>query len=163
MAGLRIVRRTVYVDSRRCRGCGVCSTVAVCRSPGRCIGCLACYWACPYQARRLKSELVEAKRVRIVVDGVEYVVHDRMTVAEALESIGYRFDRPGSKRPSLPCRTGGCWACAVVVNGSLEPACITPVRDGIRIETSTEDRTPLRIVHGPDPTPSVVRLHRGGR
>ncbi len=149
---LKVRRRVVRVDPKRCRGCGVCSTVSVCRSPGRCVGCLACYWACPYEARVAADEEVEARPARIVVDGVEYVVHDRMTVAEALQAVGYRFAEPGSPRgPSLECRTGGCWSCAVLVDGRPEPACITPVRDGMRVETDVEGRPPLRIVHGPEP------------
>lgn len=74
-----------------------------------------------------------------------------ISVAEALELIGYRFSRLGSREPSLPCRTSGCWAYALVIDGSLEGTCITPVRNGMVISIDVEDRAPLRIVHGPDP------------
>jgi len=95
----------------------------------------------------LKSE----EYVKICVNNVEYSVPRRLTVARALEILGYKFHSPGSRKPSLACGTGGCWACAVVINGSLERACITPIRDGMRIELNTENYTPLRIVHGPEP------------
>ncbi|RLG77068.1 MAG: hypothetical protein DRO12_03220, partial [Thermoprotei archaeon] len=44
----------VRVDHSRCVGCDFCRTVARCRSPEMCIGCLACYWACPYEARTVE-------------------------------------------------------------------------------------------------------------
>ncbi len=141
----------VRVDYSKCRNCGFCSTVSICRSPEQCIGCLACYWACPYEARVLEIVDEERKLARIRVNGVEHWVPDGITVARALEMIGYRFAPPGSKSPSLACRTGGCWACAVVINGSLERSCITPVKDGMEISTDVEKRVPLRIVHGPSP------------
>ncbi len=146
------VRRVfVEIDPNRCTGCGFCTSVNRCYSPGECIGCLSCFYACPYGARVLRYRVVEPRTVEIVVDGVRYSVPSGTSIAEALEYLGFRFSKPGSKGPSLPCRTGGCWACALVVNGSLTRTCITPVEDGMVIETIVEGRTPLRIVHGPEP------------
>lgn len=138
----------VRVNSQRCRDCRVCSTVSVCRSPESCASCLACYWACPYEARVL--ELVEPKgEVTVYLDDNPLKVRSSVTVAAALEGAGFRFREPGEGEPSLACRTGGCWSCALVIDGELERACITPVREGMRVSTSEGE--PLRIVHGPEP------------
>lgn len=141
----------VRVDPSKCRNCGFCSTVSVCRSPQQCIGCLACYWACPYEARVVEVVEEERRLIRIRVDGVDYEVPEGITVARALELIGFGFAPPGSKGISLACGTGGCWSCAVIIDGSLERSCITPVRDGMEVSTDVEEKEPVRIVHGPAP------------
>lgn len=145
----RAARYRVEVDPAKCRGCGVCSLVSVCRSPERCVGCLACYWACPYEARYLAPAEGQGS-VRVLLDGAPVEVPDGVTVAEALAAAGFRFNEPG-REPSLACRTGGCWSCALVIDGELERACITPVREGMRISTDTSEFEPRRIVHGPEP------------
>ncbi len=89
--------------------------------------------------------------IRIRVDGVDYEVPEGITVARALELIGFGFAPPGSKGISLACGTGGCWSCAVIIDGSLERSCITPVRDGMEVSTDVEEKEPVRIVHGPAP------------
>jgi len=143
---------TAKVDYEKCKRCGFCTAVNICHSPATCVGCLSCYWACPYEARALaEAPLNEKSYVTISVEGKPLRVPHNITVARALELIGFRFDPPGSKRPSLSCGTGGCWACSIVIDGALERACITPVRSGMRIELGVEKHTPLRIVHGPEP------------
>lgn len=141
----------VRVDHDKCEHCGFCSTVSTCKSGRYCIGCLACYWACPHEARVIEVLEEERRHIRVSINGVEYSVPEGITVAKALEIIGFSFSPPGSKGVSIACGTGGCWACAVVINGSLERSCITPIRDGMRISTDIEGREPLRIVHGPSP------------
>jgi len=89
--------------------------------------------------------------VRVYVDGVEFRVPRNVTLAKALELIGFTFSPLGSKKVSLACRTGGCWSCAVVVDGVLERSCVLPVKDGMRVGLNTEGFKPLRIVHGPEP------------
>lgn len=144
-------RARVRIDPSRCIDCGFCHYVNSCYSPGGCIGCLSCYWACPYCARYVTYEDVEGGTVEITIDGAKFAIPGFISVAEALEIAGFKFEKPGSKKPNLACKTGGCWSCAVVVNGALERACILPVRDGMVIETNVENKTPLRIVHGPEP------------
>lgn len=143
--------RKVVVDPGRCKGCGFCSTTVACPSPGRCVGCLACYWGCPYSAREVVEVEGPVGAVRIVVDGATYEVPAGITLATALELVGFRFSRPGTGGISLACRTGGCWACMVLVDGRPARACMTPVRDGMRVSTDVRALTPLRIIHGPEP------------
>lgn len=106
------------------------------------------------------EEVEEERRlVKIRVDGVEVQVPEGITVLRALELLGYVITpfpekrQAGERKITAPCRTGGCWACAVLINGELERACITPVREGMEISTNVEGREPLRIVHGPQPHP----------
>lgn len=87
----------------------------------------------------------------VYVDGKPFKVPGNITVAKALEYLGFRLNPPGSRGVSLACGTGGCWACAVVINGSLERTCITPVGDGMRVELDVSKYKPLRVVHGPEP------------
>jgi pyruvate formate lyase activating enzyme len=148
---VRVSRRMVSIDHERCVECGFCENVNVCHGGGRCIGCLACYYACPYEAKVLRLEEAECRLVKIIVDGVEYSVPDGVSVKEALEGVGIVFGRPGSRGLTAPCGLGGCWACAVLIDGNLERTCITPVRGGMRVELDVEDVEPLRIVHGPQP------------
>lgn len=144
------LRYEVRVDRSKCRKCGVCLYVSVCRSPERCVGCLACYWACPHEARYPVPRLAEPERVRLLLDGAPVEVPGGVTLAEALAAIGFRFNEPG-REPSLACRTGGCWSCALVIDGELERACVTPVREGMRVSTDASRLEPRRIVHGPEP------------
>jgi pyruvate formate lyase activating enzyme len=49
----------------------------------------------------------------------------------------------------VACEVGGCWSCAVEINEEIRPACVTAIRDGLRIRTQlAEDYIPKRIVHG---------------
>ena len=145
-------RVRVRIDYSKCRRCYFCSYVSKCHSPDECIGCLVCYWACPYEARIIEEyEVSDVRYVNIHVDGVRYEVPSGISVADALRYIGFEFSEPGTKGVSLPCRLGGCWACALVIDGELERTCITPVKDGMCIETDVEGKTPPRIVHGPEP------------
>jgi pyruvate formate lyase activating enzyme len=107
-----------------------------CPGEAECTGCGACAEACPYGAKEL-TEAEEVRRsVRIEIDGHPLEVPERITLLRALELARHRIGRlPGEGDIFAPCRTGGCWSCAVAVNGELRPSCITSAREGMRIFT----------------------------
>jgi len=144
---------TCRVNEDRCAHCGMCEEVVFCPSPEACIGCLACFQGCPYQARELVEDEHPRKRIRIQVDGQDFEVPERITVRRALEMAGFSFGTfPGEGDIQAPCRTGGCYTCLVVADGRAVRSCVSPVREGMVIQTALpEDFTPLRIVHGPQP------------
>ncbi len=144
-------RRIIRVVGDKCRNCGFCLVWNVCRSSGFCMGCLSCFFACPFEARAVEYVDADVEMVTIYVDGVPFRVPGDVSVAEALRYCGFVFGEPGGKEPWLGCGTGGCWACALVIDGVFERTCITPVRDGMRVETDVEGVIPRRIVHGPSP------------
>jgi pyruvate formate lyase activating enzyme len=92
-------------------------------------------------------------QVTIVVDGRPLTVPERVTLKLALEQTGFTFGiAPGEGDLAAPCRTGGCWNCAVLADGEMVRACVHPVAAGMIVQTAlTPDRLPLRIIHGPQP------------
>ncbi|MHC1585750.1 MAG: radical SAM protein, partial [Candidatus Syntropharchaeia archaeon] len=125
----------------KCRNCGFCELYITC--PGDCTGCGACVDACPFEARYFEYVKEKRKLIDIFVNGEKIEVPERITVLKALEMHGYSV--------YSPCKTGGCWSCAVLINGELSPSCITPVREGMDIVTDESEigkHEPLRIVSG---------------
>lgn len=135
----------------KCMQCGFCDEVA-CSSryvgyPEECIGCGACCPACPYEAVKM-VEIQDGKSISITVDGEVFSVPDRITIKRVLEMCGYKLcEFPGEGELFVPCKTGGCWSCAVLVNNELKPSCVTEVKEGMKIITKPEV-TPKRPVHG---------------
>lgn len=90
-------------------------------------------------------------QVTLFINGSPARVPERITLLAALELLGYRVGIfPGEGDLTAPCRTGGCYACAVLVDGVLRPTCITPVREGMRVDTGPERGVvpPQRLVLG---------------
>ncbi|MGQ9721538.1 MAG: radical SAM protein [Candidatus Jordarchaeum sp.] len=139
-------------DNNKCVHCGFCETIVQCPSPDFCIGCEACFHACPEAARKKLVDREPRRKVRIMVNGSEFEVPERITVKKALELLGYRFTRfPREDAFFAPCLTGGCYSCSLVINDALKPSCHTGVEDGMVIQTNVEGRTPFRIVEGFSP------------
>jgi len=89
--------------------------------------------------------------ISIEVDSRAVKVAEGCTIKEALESLGFEIAlHPAEKGLFMPCQTGGCWACAVDVDGSLAPACATSVSQGMRIMTGRERMTVPSIKEGAD-------------
>lgn len=138
-------------NPEKCRECGWCSEIVAC--PGAdeliCIGCGACVLACPNQALELVEEPRE-KEVTIEVDGKVLRVPERISVKAALAELGYKVgSSPDEEGLFAPCGVGACWACAVEVDGEVRPACVTAIKEGMRIKTEVpQDYTPRRLVLG---------------
>lgn len=127
--------------------CKFCITNVGCPSPQSCIGCKACYLACPHEAIH-QVESKTRNSITITVDGHPVEVPNHVTIKQALEKLGIVYRRfPDSKHLFAPCETGGCYACAVIVDGKLLPSCHTAVKSSQNIETKIHtDIEPLRVV-----------------
>jgi len=136
----------------RCVGCGFCEKRVTCPGAWECVGCRACVDACPQEAKVSVPRERPRRTVRVKIDGESHEVPYEITILKALEIAGYRISRiPGEGDISAPCMTGGCWACAVIVNGSLTRSCVTAIREGDVVVTrreAVERFEPLRIVSG---------------
>ncbi|MEM2925166.1 MAG: radical SAM protein [Methanocellales archaeon] len=134
----------------KCRNCNFCKTSIACSK--QCTGCGACVAACPYSARILEECFEERAAVKIKVDGESFELPERITILKALEILGYQITPfPSQSGISAPCKTGGCWSCAVIVNGKLRPSCITAIEEGMEIITDRSQinkQVPLRLVSG---------------
>lgn len=145
---LRKFAMSLYIakkDEKRCQECGFCRDF-VCRNE-QCVGCGACSLACPNQA----IEMVPGERgedICIKVEGKSFALPDGITIRQALELLGYSIAKyPKEGQLFVPCEVGGCWSCAVKINGELKPSCVTPIKEGMEIEFPA-DYTPLRLVGG---------------
>ncbi len=98
--------------------------------------------ACSGSAIDLVEDKSKRKNVSIRINGENFSVPDRMNLKDALKYAGISFFHEDA-----PCGVGGCWCCAVLVDGIAKPACITGTREGMVIDTRTEIE-PRRVVTG---------------
>ncbi len=141
-------------DESKCMRCGACDEIVACSSSRvgyaeGCIGCGACQITCPCEAIEMRERDAD-KEVKIRVNGEIFRVPARITVKKALEILGYESSRiPSHGRIFAPCEVGGCYSCALLVDGEVMPSCVTGVKEGMSIRTELpEDYTPVRRLHG---------------
>ncbi|MFN8591478.1 MAG: (2Fe-2S)-binding protein [Thermomicrobiales bacterium] len=84
------------------------------------------------------GQLPAAAMVRFTFDGITIEARDGEPIAAALLAAGIRvfrtMPRNGDPRGGY-CMIGRCADCAVIVDGVPSiPACVTPVREGMRVE-----------------------------
>jgi len=118
----------------------------------KCIGCGACVIACPENALiAIEDNLASSPERTVYVNGQE--IKTSGFIKDALGEAGVEISKfpfkDSLKDPviSMPCFSGGCWSCAVKVNGKYALSCITPLHDGMKIELATT-MPPLRVVSG---------------
>lgn len=88
---------------------------------------------------RMVGAIERGRVLRIVVDGQDLLAHEGESIAAALFASGRRATR-WTARTGEPrgyfCGMGVCQDCLVTVDGLPNVrACMTPVREGLRIET----------------------------
>ncbi|MDA8333583.1 MAG: radical SAM protein [Peptococcaceae bacterium] len=129
-----------------CLDCGFCRYFVQCPGPSGCLGCGICIKGCPAGVRFLRADGRARPSVRLTIDGRAFAVPGRITVQKALELCGAAGPRQGCAHA---CRSGGCYECAVVVDGRVVAGCHTAVREGMAITTAPEEtaaHAPLRLV-----------------
>lgn len=86
------------------------------------------------------GNLEKQREVTIYFEGKQYIANEGDTIASALLASGVRTLRhhedKGTPR-GIYCNIGHCFECRVSVNGkNTVRACITPVENNMRIESS---------------------------
>ncbi|MCP8316577.1 MAG: (2Fe-2S)-binding protein, partial [archaeon] len=135
-------------DMEKCKQCGICDKIIACSSIyigyiEECIGCGACYLACPNEAILMK-ERSKGKETKIKVNREYFSVPERTTVKKALELLGYKISKfPSEGDLFAPCEVGGCYTCAVEIDKEIKPSCVTGVKEGMEVKTELpKDHTP---------------------
>ena len=87
------------------------------------------------------SEWVEKKEITFFFDGKPLKAYEGEPIAAALMAYGIRTIRKTLKKGrsrGVYCAIGRCTDCIMTVNGTPNiRTCITPVQEGIKVETQT--------------------------
>ena len=90
---------------------------------------------------RLRDNVERGRPIKLTVDGEAIEAYEGETVAAALIASGRRVFHtiPGGQPRGIFCGIGVCFDCMVTVDDAERVrACITPVRDGMRISTGNQ-------------------------
>lgn len=150
-----INKRLIAIRDESCLKCNFCFNYVAC--PGSktgCIGCGACIKGCPQGAIHLKPRTDSGTEIRFTLDGKPHTAKSPVSVLEALRALGRITDtdtqaHDGKDSIQAFCDTGGCWNCAVLIDGVLVRSCVTTLIDGMEIVTDpeiTKCAEPKRIV-----------------
>ena len=134
-------KRFVAVRGEACLDCGFCRHFVSCsKMQTGCIGCGACIKGCPQGAKHLRPLVEPESRIHFTVDGEKYTTKGPVSVLGALRELGRVTDEPVSEAGNIQphCSTGGCWNCAVLIDGVLDRSCVTPLREKMEIITAPE-------------------------
>jgi len=86
--------------------------------------------------------------VRVKVNG--NIVESQGLVKDALVSAGIKINKfleeDEAESVFMPCDCGGCWSCAVKINGRLSLSCNTPLEEDMDIQTIKSPDKTLRVV-----------------
>lgn len=86
---------------------------------------------------------IENKRIiKFSFDGQQYTAREGETIAAALLAAGVRTLRIHEQNHTprgIYCNIGHCFECRVEVDGNTVRACLTPVRDGMRVKSVKAD------------------------
>ncbi len=152
-------QRLIATRNQNCLRCGFCEQYLPCAaSQNDCIGCSACAIACPQAARQLKARTKTGSAIHVSLDGRARSFKGPVSVRDALDELNQGLKgRPNDyRRDHGLCGTGGCWRCAVLIDGILARSCMTPLRQGMEIVTDPEilqQAEPKRIVTLMRPAP----------
>ena len=85
------------------------------------------------------GETKKGKKITFTFDGKEMTGYEGEPIAAALKAAGvmvHRYTKKEHKPRGIFCAIGRCTDCVMVVNGQRNVrTCITPVEDGMIIET----------------------------
>ena len=151
------IKRFIAVRDETCLNCGFCNQFVACSlTRSGCIACGACIKGCPQQAICLEARPDSAEKIPFSVDGEKYITDGPVSVAQALYEIGRVAPDADNEELQVRCGTGGCWDCAVMIDGSLARSCVTSLQEGMEIilDPETSHRAePMRIVTLMRPAP----------
>jgi predicted molibdopterin-dependent oxidoreductase YjgC len=90
----------------------------------------------------LLPAIQRGKPVKLMVDGKTIDAYSGETVATALLAADihiFRLSQKNKQPRGIYCGMGACYECLVTINGiHAQRACITPVADGMQVETCKE-------------------------